>query len=653
MPGGCADAAVLEVLRKRIDILHDRYWQGSEIQRRQAASWDKIGSHLTKAQMNMAIRAWRVDDGILGIPERAKGPVEPFNVKRGRLLRNLEDWAKRDSGEAKIECHGTSSTLHDTSSTSSTLPPTLPAASAVRSADSAASLPSAVFATSLPAAQAIQAEPANLFEGRTLLPVTSFYESTALALGRVTSVEQLLGAAGLDLNDQPADFLPADCKEVLMTIWRPIASVQAMAALAPAGAVVVGMAAVFQCHMLALLASSLLCVDLMAQQADNERRFPGTTKPVKLLPVLSGRYNLKSSMGEWILVDGKWAIVGVAEKSGTVGPEVCFFELDKNGKPKKYDPFPEQLAGEKGRQLKETRFATIINKALKTTLGGVHVVLAHEAEPGSMTPESLLQKMDGITMIALALATLLYLHRYDPDSPIQGTGLSSLYAFWNAHRSIESDGSRRSWLLERSRAHLLLSAVYMDTISVMGEGMNTPKEMCLALGFNSMYSLIIFNHGKARSFGEVLRRQLGLMPRGCVLSLEGSQGPSLYLMAAATHHLPLHQPMTESETEVRAILTALLPYLPYSRAIGATSEPTATPQNRPPHLATPQNRPPHLRTDHHTSEPTTTPQNRPPHLRTDRHTSEPTAAPQNRPPHLRTDHHSRAIGAQPAGHAAR
>ena len=157
------------------------------------------------------------------------------------------------------------------------------------------------------------------------------------------SVEQLLGAAGLDLNDQPADFLPADCKEVLMTIWRPIASVQAMAALAPAGAVVVGMAAVFQCHMLALLASSLLCVDLMAQHADNERRFPGTTKPVKLLPVLSGRYNLKSSMGEWILVDGKWATVGVAEKSGTVGPEVCFFELDKNGKPhwSNYEPHNE------------------------------------------------------------------------------------------------------------------------------------------------------------------------------------------------------------------------------------------------------------------------------------------------------------------------
>ena len=43
------------------------------------------------------------------------------------------------------------------------------------------------------------------------------------------------------------------------------------------------------------------------------------------------------------------AIVGVAEKSGTLWPEVCFQERDKNGKPKVYDPFPEALAGEEGR----------------------------------------------------------------------------------------------------------------------------------------------------------------------------------------------------------------------------------------------------------------------------------------------------------------
>jgi hypothetical protein len=64
------------------------------------------------------------------------------------------------------------------------------------------------------------------------------------------------------------------------------------------------------------------------------------------------------------------------------------------------------------------------------------------------------------------------------------------------------------WHAVRSKAHLLHLAAYSDALCVASKATDKIKELFEMLQFKNHLDMVLFNHGKNRSFTSVLRRQL-------------------------------------------------------------------------------------------------------------------------------------------------
>ena len=109
---------------------------------------------------------------------------------------------------------------------------------------------------------------------------------------------------------------------------------------------------------------------------------------------------------------------------------------------------------------------------------------------------------------ALALATALFLAKYDKSSPTFRSPWSSLYAHWNMRRFKED--STDFWHTIRSSAHLLNKhAPIIDVLPLGSHTTDKVKVLTRLLGFKaSTLDLVLWNRGKRRSVTSVLRRFL-------------------------------------------------------------------------------------------------------------------------------------------------
>ena len=71
-----------------------------------------------------------------------------------------------------------------------------------------------------------------------------------------------------------------------------------------------------------------------------------------------------------------------------------------------------------------------------------------------------------------------------------------------------AEDSIEFWHTQRSKAHLLHLAPYMDAICVASKATDVMETFVKKLGFKSHLEMALFNHGNNRSFTSVLRRQL-------------------------------------------------------------------------------------------------------------------------------------------------
>ena len=122
-------------------------------------------------------------------------------------------------------------------------------------------------------------------------------------------------------------------------------------------------------------------------------------------------------------------------------------------------PFPKDLSTEAGRLLKITKEATILQEALSVAMHGLEVAQEKVLDLRLWTAEeavaALAAQEDTWAFTALALATTLFLAKYDKNSEMFGSEYSSLYAKYNMCNSkSEDDGWATTWHEERSGAHL-------------------------------------------------------------------------------------------------------------------------------------------------------------------------------------------------------
>ena len=71
-----------------------------------------------------------------------------------------------------------------------------------------------------------------------------------------------------------------------------------------------------------------------------------------------------------------------------------------------------------------------------------------------------------------------------------------------------AEDSLEFWHAVRSKAHLLHLAAYSDALCVASKATDTIQKLVEILQFDNHLHMVLFNHGKNRSFTSVLRRQL-------------------------------------------------------------------------------------------------------------------------------------------------
>ena len=379
----------------------------------------------------------------------------------------------------------------------------------------------------------------------TLLPPVRLNERVADYLGALT-VEGLIGCEFLE-ELKSYHKLPSEALEALRQRWEPIAAVQLLGRASEPETYNYEIAAIFQSYMVSLLHSSLCCHALEKESAKRKAKAKRSDKikPLKLRPVIGGRYDLQWRRGEWHLL-GEWdSILGGSPKTGCWQQEVCFSEAEQRAGSRPYPPMPSEVkaAGAENTTLE----ALTLGEALDLMVKEVNVVLnTITTADTELEPEMVLERLSDEGIAACARATLLWLSKYDVGSPMGETALASLYNVWNCRTSY-----KHPWIAERRNAHLMKGATYIDLIVIVGENCNGPDAMWSQIGFKDAYDAINFNLGQTYNLGEALRRQLGLTPRDGRWSLESPHEHFMMLLAAATRQLKPLQPMTRVAIDTR------------------------------------------------------------------------------------------------------
>ena len=280
-------------------------WMG-ESAARKAFSFKALGLD-SQVELQLAASAWR-STNVLGNPE---APVDGENLQneRARLLRNLEAWCAKKRAPRRL----LKPSEQGSSSTTSSLEP----AHASRAASPAASPPAERAAEpALDAAAAgagsgagcdavvvcagANADAARRGAPQTMLPTMCLNERVAKVLAALT-LEDLIGADFLQ-NLKSHHGLPDSALAALQQRWTGVAAVQGLGAAHEHETYYNKIAAIFQSYMVALLHSGLSCSHLQAEQerrkAEAEhRKAKSKIKPIKLRPVVGGRYDLRLEHG--------------------------------------------------------------------------------------------------------------------------------------------------------------------------------------------------------------------------------------------------------------------------------------------------------------------------------------------------------------------
>jgi hypothetical protein len=123
---------------------------------------------------------------------------------------------------------------------------------------------------------------------------------------------------------------------------------------------------------------------------------------------------------------------------------------------------------------------------------------------------------------ALALAVLLFLSKYSRLSPLSHTSMSSLYSVYHYRKGC------KPWWRERSEAHLLQFAGYLDILCFGSPDHDGVETLQAALGFNVhsgagiAMPLVALMAGTPRNVASVFGRLLRLLPQRCRLHLDVS-----------------------------------------------------------------------------------------------------------------------------------
>ena len=88
----------------------------------------------------------------------------------------------------------------------------------------------------------------------------------------------------------------------------------------------------------------------------------------------------------------------------------------------------------------------------------------------------------------MALGTLMFLAKYDKKAPTFRSSWSSLYAAWNMRHF--ADDSNDFWHVNRSAAHLLHMAAYVDAFCVASRKVDDVGALTERLGFTSTLDMV-------------------------------------------------------------------------------------------------------------------------------------------------------------------